>query len=121
MVKNIKVHNTAYALCRSKDYTVNDTMNESVNYDFTTGINMLKGEIDDGIWAVSYLLSMYTYRPDDFECLYERSGRLIIVNCVHLSNKAIRIFLNVFFVVFVGTSREVFIVSSLFVNNRFFL
>jgi hypothetical protein len=30
------------------------------------GINKLIGEIDCGNWEMSYLLSMYKYRPDDF-------------------------------------------------------
>lgn len=36
------------------------------NLVFSTGINKLYGEIDSGIWAVSYLLSMYKRKSDDF-------------------------------------------------------
>lgn len=66
MIKNINVLNDGYVLCRSENYTASDTMNDTVNYVFTPKINMLKGDIDGGMWAVSYLLSMYAYRPDDF-------------------------------------------------------
>jgi len=72
MIKNIKVHNVGYALCRSENYTAHDTLNETVDFVFNAGINMLKGEIDSGVWAVSYLLSMYTHLRDDF-ILFEDS------------------------------------------------
>ena len=42
---------------------------------FTSGENMLRGEIDSGVWAVSYLLSMYTYRAKRFCDLSARGGK----------------------------------------------
>lgn len=63
---NIKVQNEGYVYCKSNFYSAQDVLIGDLNYTFSTGINRLSGEIDSGIWAISYLLSMYTYRPKDF-------------------------------------------------------
>lgn len=65
-IKNIDVHNDGYVFCKSCFYSVQDILECDVRYTFSTGINKMIGEIDSGIWAISYLLSMYKYRPKDF-------------------------------------------------------
>lgn len=66
IIKNIKIQADAYVSCRSNFYTVRDTLNNITYFSFSTGINKLSGEIDSGVWAISYLLSMYNVRPKDF-------------------------------------------------------
>lgn len=50
---------------------------------------MLRGEIDSGVWAVSYLLSMYTYKPKDFTIFQPAAAMLdgISVSLSELSKK----------------------------------
>lgn len=55
-IKTIALKNSGYVTCRSCFYTCNDVLPEK-RYEFTSGINYLRGEIDSGIWAVSVLLS----------------------------------------------------------------
>ena len=66
MINKINISNSGYVFCRSNFYTAQDVLNDTVHFEFTPGVNMASGEIDSGIWAVSYLMSMYTHRPDDF-------------------------------------------------------
>lgn len=62
---SIKVTNSGYVDCKSSFYTASDIFRAS-QFSFTIGVNKLTGEIDSGIWAVSYALSMYKHRPKDF-------------------------------------------------------
>lgn len=64
-IDSINITSTGYVDCKSKFYSASDILNGS-NYNFNIGINLLTGEIDSGIWAVSYLLSMYKHRTKDF-------------------------------------------------------
>ncbi len=74
-IKDIYVINNGYIHCRSVFYASHDILNKS-EFHFTTGINKLNGEIDSGNWAISYLLSMYKYRPKDF-ILFEQPQALL--------------------------------------------
>ena len=65
-IHNVDITAEGYAYCKSSIYAVLDIMDKTINYHFTTGINILIGEIDSGNWATSYLLSMYRQRRDDF-------------------------------------------------------
>ena len=65
-IESVNVRNDGYVDCKSGFYTSQDLIYEQTKYSFTTGINWLIGEIDSGCWAVSYLLSMYKWRPKDF-------------------------------------------------------
>ena len=65
-IKYICVKNDGYVDCRSEFYSASDTLDSENEYEFTIGINKLFGEIDSHIWAISYYLSMYKYRPKDF-------------------------------------------------------
>lgn len=58
--------NEGYVHCRSNFYSAFDILSSGAGYHFSVGINKLIGEIDSGVWAISYLLSMYKYRKKDF-------------------------------------------------------
>lgn len=58
-LRKIEFKNEGYVHCKSRFYSSEDLLNYKENYLFCTGINKLYGEIDSGIWAVSYVLSMY--------------------------------------------------------------
>ncbi len=52
--------------CKSAFYTASDGFDAEIRYTFTPGIHRLIGDIDSGVWAVSYLLSMYCHTPKCF-------------------------------------------------------
>ena len=56
--RSLIVTNDGYVHCKSRFYTSRDLLSERRTYNFHIGENMLRGEIDSGVWAVSYLLSM---------------------------------------------------------------
>ena len=60
-IESIKAINDGYINCKSSFYTTWDVVNEFVAYNFVNGLNILVGDIDSGIWGISYLLSMYKY------------------------------------------------------------
>ncbi len=55
-----------YIECRSGFYTVHDGFGRETTYTFFPGLNKMQGEIDSGVWAISYFLSMRGRRPKDF-------------------------------------------------------
>lgn len=57
-MKEINIKNEGYIFCKSSFYSVLDIL-ENQTFDFTVGINKLVGEIDSGIFGISYLISMY--------------------------------------------------------------
>lgn len=59
MVKEIFFSNEGYVNCKSCFYTSHDVLQKSMTFKFYTGTNKLVGDIDSGIWGVSYLLSMF--------------------------------------------------------------
>ena len=63
---NISIRNEGHIFCKSNFYSAQDFLNSDFIYNFSKGINKLCGEIDSGTWAISYLLSMYKYRPKNF-------------------------------------------------------
>ena len=65
-ISNISIKNDGYVYCKSSFYSAQDSLSNHSCYSFSRGINKLIGEIDSGNWAVSYLLSMYKHRPEDF-------------------------------------------------------
>lgn len=60
-IESIEVVNDGYINCKSSFYTTCDMINELVTYHFINGLNTLVGDIDSGVWGISYLLSMYKY------------------------------------------------------------
>jgi len=65
-ISNITIKNKGYVCCKSRFYSAQDCLSNHSCYSFSQGINKLIGEIDSGNWAISYLLSMYKHRPEDF-------------------------------------------------------
>ncbi len=65
-VNNIVLKGSGYVRCHSCFYTSEDGIDDINVYELSSGTNEMIGEIDSGIWATSYLLSMYTIRPKDF-------------------------------------------------------
>lgn len=76
-IGNMSIKNEGYVYCKSSFYSAQDILSNDSCYTFSIGINKLIGEIDSGNWAISYLLSMYKHRPDDF-VLFEQPQ--IVVN-----------------------------------------
>ena len=64
-IKGVTVINEGYVHCSSNFYSAHDILN-NLKFSFSVGINKITGEIDSGIWAISYLLSMYRYKPENF-------------------------------------------------------
>ena len=65
MINKIIAKTDGIAYCKSDFYTTCDILHSS-QYEFVNGINELVGEIDSGIWGISYILSMYKNKPKDF-------------------------------------------------------
>lgn len=61
----ISVADGGFVRCQSGFYFTHDSLAYRDFY-FTAGINRLYGEIDSGVWAISYLLSMYRGKSLDF-------------------------------------------------------
>ena len=66
IINNIKINNEGCVHCKSEFYSAYDVLSCSSSCVFSQGINTLIGDIDSGIFAVSYLLSMYKHNPKDF-------------------------------------------------------
>lgn len=60
-IQTIKIQTSGYIHCKSCFYATCDMLNDFNTYEFSKGINQLEGEIDSGVWAISYLISMYPY------------------------------------------------------------
>lgn len=84
-IEKIKVFNEGYVHCHSCFYSSQDNLSVDLKYCFNTGINRLYGEIDSGVWAISYLLSMYSYRPQDF-ILFEETEAIVNGTIMSLEN-----------------------------------
>jgi len=65
-INNISIKNEGYVYCKSSFYSAQDSLLGVSHYKFSPGINKLIGEIDSGNWAISYLISMYKHKPEDF-------------------------------------------------------
>ena len=74
----IAVSNDGYISCRSNFCSAQDFLSNDLSYKFLPGTNIMRGEIDSGNWAVSYLLSMYKHRMRDF-ILFQQPE--VSVNC----------------------------------------
>ena len=55
---NIKVNISGYVQCHSSFFDVDDVIQEK-EFNFSSGISKLVGDIDSGNFAISYLISMY--------------------------------------------------------------
>lgn len=66
IINNLTIKNEGYVYCKSDFYSAVDILSRDSCFSFSVGVNSLMGEIDSGNWAISYLMSMYTYRSKDF-------------------------------------------------------
>ena len=69
-IEKVVIKNEGYVHCQSGFYSAQDGVSADEEFCFRTGINKLYGEVDSGVWAISYLLSMYSCRPKDFILWY---------------------------------------------------
>ena len=76
IIERVNIRNYGYVSCKSAFYSAEDGLSECTQYNFSTGINRLVGEIDSGNWAVSYTMSMYKARPKDF-ILFEKPEAIV--------------------------------------------
>lgn len=83
-ITKIKIKNNGYVYCKSTFYNAHDILTDSCDYSFYIGINELKGEIDSGVWGISYLMSMYNYTLKDF-VLFDKTN--IEVNDIEIELK----------------------------------
>ena len=83
-INSINIKNEGYVYCKSAFYTAQDSLSNHSCYSFSQGVNKLIGEIDSGNWAISYLLSMYKHRPDDF-ILFEQPNVAVNNKCISLN------------------------------------
>lgn len=83
----IKVQSEGYVHCKSNFYSAHDCLSNGLCHTFLPGINSLIGEIDSGNWAISYLLSMYLHRPEDF-ILFEQPQIKVNNNLICLDELA---------------------------------
>ena len=58
-MENIIIKNSGYIFCHSEYYSVIDIINDQNQYNISIGTNKFYGEIDSGVFAISYLISMY--------------------------------------------------------------
>lgn len=65
-IQRLNMNCEGHVFCHSVFYSSHDILDGKTMYTLSTGVNRLYGEIDSGGWAVSCLLSMYDYAPDDF-------------------------------------------------------
>lgn len=65
-INSINIQSEGYVNCKSSFYSTQDSLSNYSRYSFLPGVNRMIGEIDSGNWAISYLLSMYKHRPEDF-------------------------------------------------------
>ena len=54
----IKIKSNGYVFCKSSFFSVIDVIKEK-EFQFSSGINKLFGDIDSGIFGISYLIAMY--------------------------------------------------------------
>lgn len=84
-IENIHVENEGYVYCKSNFYSCQDVLASYSNYSFSVGINKLTGDIDSGVWAMSYLISMYKDRTQDF-VLFNQPKAIVNTFCISLDD-----------------------------------
>ncbi len=63
-LESLVIKNVGFVHCKSCFYSAHDVL--SNGFYFSKGRHFLHGDIDSGVWAVSYLLSMYEEKNEDF-------------------------------------------------------
>ena len=57
-IERFSIFADGYLTCNSSFYTVKDVIRAQA-FEFTNGLNLLEGDIDSGIFGISYLIGMY--------------------------------------------------------------
>lgn len=57
IIEELKIKASGYVRCKSSFYSALDVLNGN-EFCFSPGINRIRGEIDSGVFGISYLLSM---------------------------------------------------------------
>ena len=65
IINELQFECDGYFHCHSRFYSSISIISNNKPFTFYSGINELVGERDSGGWAISYLLSMYTYKRKD--------------------------------------------------------
>ncbi len=65
-IRTIIISGEGYVDCKSNFYSAKDVLNAPSGIILNSGTNILTGDIDSGIWAISYLLSMYSSSSKEF-------------------------------------------------------
>lgn len=71
LFNNITLSMRGFVECSSKFYSVHDVASSDKSCFIKKGINEFYGDIDSGIWAISYYLSMFTHKPRAFKFIDE--------------------------------------------------
>lgn len=83
-INDINFSNDGYVNCKSCFYTVKDILQDNKEFNFQIGINKLTGEIDSGVWAISYLLSMYNFAPKSDITIFQNATISVNKNIISL-------------------------------------
>ncbi|MBQ8371482.1 MAG: hypothetical protein IJX38_02195 [Clostridia bacterium] len=76
-IDNIKIKCNASIRCSSVLYTAQDSL-DGREYEFNRGLNRMRGQIDSGIFGISYLISMYGKTPKKSDIfIYEEPQVLV--------------------------------------------
>ena len=76
-IETLHLKCSGYIECRSKFYTAYDIISKNDGFTFVKGLNMLNDDIDSGIWAASYILSMFCEKREAFVMF---DNAIVIVN-----------------------------------------
>ena len=61
MYKTIQIFNSGILYCKCRCYNCAQSIKSCEKYVFKTGTNHLIGDIDSGVWGISYFMSMFKY------------------------------------------------------------
>ena len=81
-INEIKIKNEGYIDCESSFYKVCDVL-QGQEFTFAKGINILESDIDSGIFAISYLISMYD--KINHKMLFQPQEAIVDGNVMQLS------------------------------------
>lgn len=87
MINKISISSEGYINCKSNFYTCVDVLQSYRKFEFVSGVNKLVGEIDSGIFGISYLLSMYNIDVNERD-FFTPPMVTVDDNCIKLSSFA---------------------------------
>ena len=65
-----------YVTCKYK-FGEHSTVSNSADYTFEPGVTLLRGSIDEGAWAISYIVSMYNSKDSAFTVFWDETKVLL--------------------------------------------